>query len=322
MQIEHIEASPDALPDRYRLFTDRVRAEVVPGAGMCLVSLQVDGREHLAMPLPLGEFMGTERTGGVPLLYPWANRLRGDRYDFDGREVDLSTLEHLKRDGAGLPMHGLLLRYPHWEVEARVAEDVGTVEGTIDWAGDDQLMQAFPFPHRLKVAWSIREDGDAVEATSTLTVEPADEPVPVAGGWHPYLAPPAKNRDEIGLEGPELRRIPSDSQGLPRLDEAGRMDTGPVESLNGSLGTRTYDNLFQAPPRGFRFTVRGDETNMVIAGGEEWRSLQVYAPAGSMFACVEPMFAPTGALSDGRGFLIAQPEHPLRGSFTISVSAR
>lgn len=322
MRIEHIEASPDGLPGRFLVSGDRVEAVVVPGAGMNLVSLKVDGREHLAMPLPLAEFMATERTGGVPLLYPWANRLRGDRYDFEGRTVDLSTLPHLKRDGAGLPMHGLLLRHAGWTLETRVSGATATVEGVIDWTADEALMQAFPFPHRLRVAWTIGEDAEGVHATSTLVVEPEDEPVPVAAGWHPYLAPPAANRDELAIAGPELRRIPLDPRGLPELDDAGRLEDGPVESLDGPLADRTWDTLFQAPSGGFRFTVAGAHTSITIDGGEAWRSLQVYAPAGSMFACVEPMFAPTASLSTGSGCLVAQPHHSLRGSFTLSVRDR
>ena len=136
-------------------------------------------------------------------------------------------------------LHGLLLRYDDWMVETRIAGGDAMVEGVIDWAADEALMQAFPFPHRLRVAWSIGEGPEGVHATSTLVVEPEDEPVPVAAGWHPYLAPPAASRDELSIVGPELRRIPLDPRGLPELDDGGRLRHGPVESLDGPLADRT-----------------------------------------------------------------------------------
>ena len=102
-----------------------MQATVVPEAGMNLVSLVVAGVERLRMPEPLGPFMATARTGGVPLLHPWANRLRGDRYVFEGIEVDLGGFDGLKRDGTGLPMHGLLLRHGGWRVETTAGERGG-----------------------------------------------------------------------------------------------------------------------------------------------------------------------------------------------------
>lgn len=319
MQIEHVKASADGLPERYRVSGGRLEAEVVPGAGMCLASLEIDGRPQIAMPLPLAEFMGTLKTGGVPLLYPWANRLAGDVYAFDGREVDLANVPDLKRDGSGLPMHGLLLRYPGWTIETRIDGDEAVVEGRIDWESDDWLMSAFPFPHELIVSWTFRADESGAEVKSTLTVDASEGPVPVASGWHPYLAPPVASRESMGIEGPALQRIRTGADGLPECDDDGELRTLPPDELAGPLGSRSYDNLFVAPPRGFHYTLQGEQDRISIAGGLEWRNLQVYAPTGSRFACIEPMFAPTAALSRGRGLLVAHPGTPFRGSFMITV---
>ena len=101
--------SEDGLPERWVLgdADAGAMATVVPAAGMNLVSLVVDGVDRLALPLPLASFMGTAKTGGVPLLHPWANRLRADRWSFDGRDIDLGHVEGLKRDGNDLPMQSI-----------------------------------------------------------------------------------------------------------------------------------------------------------------------------------------------------------------------
>ena len=57
MKIERIEATSEGMPERIRLTAGAAVAEVVPSAGMAMVSLTVEGREHLAMPAELTEFI-------------------------------------------------------------------------------------------------------------------------------------------------------------------------------------------------------------------------------------------------------------------------
>ena len=44
----------------------------------------------------------------MPLNYPWANRIRGTRYDFDGKEVELDPASPwLMKDWNGVIIHGV-----------------------------------------------------------------------------------------------------------------------------------------------------------------------------------------------------------------------
>jgi galactose mutarotase-like enzyme len=99
------------MSDVITLSTARSRLMIEPRGGCVATSWLVDGSEVLALPAPLEAFLASARTGGIPLLYPWANRLRAARFQAAGRTVDLSSVPNLKRDGNGLPMHGLLLRW-------------------------------------------------------------------------------------------------------------------------------------------------------------------------------------------------------------------
>ena len=237
------------------------------------------------MPLPLNEFMKEAHTAGIPLLYPWANRLRGDHYSAGGKDVDLSAIASLKRDDNGLPIHGLLLRFAAWNVEVL---DNG-IAGVIDWADHPELMAAFPFPHRLRVSWAMIERG--LRATIEVTASTCD--VPLAGGWHPYFAPPVNDQRDFSLSGPTLLPIPLDARCLP---------TGPPgEAIDesGRLGDRTFDNLYESPANGFTYSVAGDTSSVQVSAGSEWKAMQLYATSTGGFVCVEPMLAPTASLSDG-----------------------
>ncbi|MDG2095059.1 MAG: hypothetical protein P8J89_07280, partial [Phycisphaerales bacterium] len=117
--------------------------QLYPAAGCCAVSWVVGGRDCLHLSQPLEQFLREEHTGGLPLLYPWANRLRSNTWSFHDRSVDLSGMPGVHRDGNGLPMHGLLLRWADWtlSVEGNICS------ASIEWSDHERLMQAFPFPH-------------------------------------------------------------------------------------------------------------------------------------------------------------------------------
>src|SRR3954470_13251380 len=93
-----------------------VEAIFVPEAGMICCSLRHRGEELLGQRGGLTKYVGAGSTMGIPFLHPWANRLGSSRFGLAGREVDLG-LEglHVKRDGSGLPMHGLLTAGRGWE---------------------------------------------------------------------------------------------------------------------------------------------------------------------------------------------------------------
>ena len=305
------------IPARFELAgAGDAAATVVPSAGMNLVSLAFRDHELLRLPLPLSEFMAKPKTGGVPLLHPWANRLRGDRYGFGGTEVDLREHRGLKRDGEGLPMHGLLLRFDDWATARSEAGSEAWVEGVLEWGDHPELMKAFPFPHRLRIRWTIRSSSAGLEADCLHSVEARDGPVPLASGWHPYLAP-GGSRDTLRLETSKMRAVPLDPLGLPRRNAAGGLRLGEEVDPSGSLLGRTFDDLFQPPDGGWSATVVGaGEARIELIADRHWRWMQVYAPEGSDFACIEPMLAPTAGLSDGE-VTVVPAGGVLDASFTI-----
>ena len=65
----------------------------VPGAGMIGCSLHHRGDELLVQRGGLDAWRGTGKSFGLPLLHPWANRLRDWRYAAAGRAVDDRPLD-------------------------------------------------------------------------------------------------------------------------------------------------------------------------------------------------------------------------------------
>jgi galactose mutarotase-like enzyme len=244
----------------------QLEADVAPEAGMVVASLRHRGDELLGVRRGLEAYVRDGATFGVPLLYPFANRLSAER----GPRIDASAA---RRDEHGLPIHGLPAARGPWTV---VEETPARVRAVLDW--DDP---AFPPPHRVEVTHEL--DDRALRVTTRVL----GDGVPVSFGWHPYLR---IDRATTEIHIPAMRHHLLDERGLP---------TGAVEpapAFDGLLGDRTFDDLFEAPPGA---TFRAGRTVVVFEEGAHYA--QVFAPITEQVIAFEPMTAPTNALISGEG---------------------
>src|SRR5689334_13541968 len=93
-------------------------AVYVPGAGMIATSLSDGDTELLGQRRGLDAYLSAGKTMGIPLLYPWANRLGANTYDVDGETITLAPGGYgVRPDNNGLPIHGLLAAYPGWRAQ-------------------------------------------------------------------------------------------------------------------------------------------------------------------------------------------------------------
>jgi aldose 1-epimerase len=172
-------------------------ATYVPGAGMVGTSLSDDGVELLGQRRGLHAYMTTGKTMGIPILYPWANRLSANTYGVDKAAVTLTPgIGGVRTDQHGVVIHGILAAYEGWQVTGRTANRL-TAE--LDYGGTPRLLVSFPFPHLLTVDVTLADRVLTVKTTVTATTR-AD--VPLCFGFHPYLRIPDVPRGEWQMELP------------------------------------------------------------------------------------------------------------------------
>jgi aldose 1-epimerase len=288
-----------------------LEAVFVPEAGMVCCSLKHRGEELLGQRGGLRAYVDHCSTMGIPFLHPWANRLGTDRFEVGGRAVDLTLPDlPLKRDGAGLPIHGLLSAAPGWRVERHAElEPGGVLAASFDFAAYPHLLEAFPFPHLVEIEATL-VDG-SLEITTSLTAT-GEVAVPVSFGFHPYLCLPGVPRAEWELEAPVHERIVLGPNGLPTGDrEPAAIEPGP-------LGARTYDDAFRAPSPGAAFALTGPDRRIELRMDSGFPFTQVYAPADTDAVAIEPMTAPTNALVAGE-LTFVPPGETFAAGFSISV---
>jgi aldose 1-epimerase len=292
-----------------------LEAAFVPEAGMVGCSLLHRGEELLGMRRGLRAYATEHSTMGIPLLYPWANRLGRTRFPLLGRDVDLEGEGlPLNRDPNGLPIHGLLAGADGWRVERHEASpEGGLLEAAFDFGAGDELLEAFPFPHELRLEAVL----DGSRLTISTAVRPTgDRPVPVAFGFHPYLRLPEVKRSRWEVEVPVQERLVLDDRLLPTGERE------PVSVEAGPLGSRTFDDAYLAPPNSQPLGLVGGGRRIEVRLESGYPYTQVYAPADDDVVAFEPMTTPTNALVNGEPNLeITQPGHTYRASFSITVGS-
>jgi aldose 1-epimerase len=288
-------------------------AVFVPEAGMICCSLKHRGEELLGQRNGLRAYVDHFSTMGIPFLHPWANRLGADRFELEGRAVDLTLPDlPLKRDDAGLPMHGLLSAAPGWRVERHTELDGGgLLAASFDFGAYPHLLEAFPFPHLVEIEATLVEGSLEIATSVTATAEVA---VPIAFGFHPYLRLPGVPRAEWTLEAPVHERVVLDQRGLP----TGAREPTAIEP--GQLGDRAYDDAFLAPSPGTAFALTGPDRRLELRMDSGYRFTQIFAPAALDAVAIEPMTAPTDALlGSGPDLTFVPPGESFAASFSISV---
>jgi aldose 1-epimerase len=289
-----------------------ISAVFTPRIGMLGCSLEHDGEELLGHRAGLARYEATGSTMGIPVLHPWANRLSGFSYAAGGRAVELDPESPLIRtDANGLPIHGLVNASPYWDILGTVADESSArISAQLDFNAHPELLEAFPYPHELRIDATMRDSTLTIRTTLAAT---GDTVVPVSFGFHPYLVLPGVPRAEWHIEVPLRRRLVLDERSIP---------TGEVEDVEiapGPLGDATYDDGFADVPDGARFVLSGGGRRLTVEFAGGYRFAQIYAPDSEDVICFEPMTAPTNALVNGRDLPLVAPGETRSATFAISV---
>jgi galactose mutarotase-like enzyme len=282
-------------------------ATYVPAAGMICTSLADDDVEYLGQRRGLQAYLSDGKTMGVPILYPWANRLSANRYRVGDTVVDVSPgVNGVRADAHGAPMHGVLAANSDWQV---IEQSENVLTADLDWGTRPGLLASFPFPHRLTMAVTLE---DRTLTVSTTVAATADQPVPLCYGYHPYVTIPDVPRDDWQLHTPAMRHLLVDDRGLP---------TGESRDWPGGarpLGTTELDDGFDDVDAGAAFTLSGGSHRVAVTFDAGYPAAQLFAPRSDNVVGIEPMAAPTDALIRGN-YRMAAPGSPETATFSIRV---
>lgn len=301
----------DVQPVTLRDPSSSLTATYVPGAGMVCSSLadnRADGDvEYLGQRRGLQAYISDAKTMGIPILYPWANRLSANEYHVGQTHVNLTPgVDGVRADPHGAPIHGVLAANPNWQV---IEHSQNTLVASLDWAADPALLATFPFPHSLTMSVTLTDRTLSVATTVTPT---GMEPVPLCYGYHPYLTIPGVPREDWRLQTSTMRRRLVDDRGLP----TGQCEEWPGGTMQ--LGSIELDDGFDEVDAGAVFALSGGRHRIEVTFDKGYPAAQLFAPGNDAVVGIEPMAAPTDALRQGN-YTMAAPGKPETAIFSIRV---
>jgi aldose 1-epimerase len=170
-------------------------ARILPEIGFNCFSYApiVDGEPvEVLWTAPDFETSGTRPTAsGIPILFPYAGRLRGTTLHFAGRTIPLVIDPRL-----GFAIHGFVYNRP-WRI---ISQSASSVTGEFHAARDDpSLLDLWPTDFRIRASYEVHHTGLRL----SITIDnPGDRPLPFGLGTHGYFRLPLGafgKRDECHL---------------------------------------------------------------------------------------------------------------------------
>lgn len=274
--------------EMWRLSAGGAVAEIAPSRGGLVTRFAVDNDEVLYFnPASLVDF-GQRVRGGIPVLFPIAGRLTGDRYEAKGRS-------HPMRQ------HGLARQAP-WSVI-----NVEAARLTMEFRSDSVSRASFPFDFSYRLTVDVGRAGYRSLVLESVIENLGREPMPMHSGLHPYFLVPDRDKGETRIEA-EAASVYDNMAGSTGA-WAGEADFAAAEldlSLHEISSETTTLHVPGRPPR-------------VLSHTGFYSTLVLWTLSFQDFICVGPWSGPADALNTGVGLITLEPGEVTGGEFTISV---
>jgi aldose 1-epimerase len=260
-----------------------VEVSICPSVGNIAFDIRAHGKAILMSPPSLGEWKQKPSQAGVPFLAPWANRLDGDAYWANGKRYLLNRdVVEIRRDPAGLPIHGLLLFASAWQVK-RLQADAQAAEVTsrLEFWKHPEWMAQFPFAHSIEM--THRLSGGILEVRTTIENHSTD-PMPLVIGFHPWYQMPDAPRDQWKVRLPVREHYVLSRKLIPTGE------TKPLDLPNPmALAGRQLDDVFGGVDSNSEFSLEANGRKISVRFGPKFPIAIVYAPDTRDVVCFEPM---------------------------------
>ena len=284
--------------------TDAVRGievSILPSLGNIASEMKIHGKNILYFPDGnLSDFQKKPMQTGIPFLAPWANRMDSDGFWANGKRYNFDPAPgNYRKDGRGLPIHGLLGTSALWHVTSIGADKQSAhVTSKFEFWKYPDLMAQWPFAHEYEMTYKLA-DG-ALEVITTVSNLSA-EAMPLAIGFHPYYRIPDIPRDQWILRLPARKAVVADDRRIP-TGELKAMDLPNPLPLKDRTLDDGFADLERAADGRARFSIESGEKQVEIFFGPRYPVAIIWEPALPPsqtlgFICIEPMTGVTNAVN-------------------------
>jgi aldose 1-epimerase len=270
-------------------------------------------------------FEGARATrSGIPVLFPFPNRLRGGHFSWLGQEYQLPLNDASKKHA----IHGFAAFKP-WRVidhgsDATSAWVTGEFTASVD---GKEAFALWPADYRLRLTHRLTDRALRIEATVT---NPDRKPLPFGLGYHTYFRVPFQSghsEQDYWVKCPARAYWELD-ENLPTGNRRPAEDPRDLRAERWCVGLSLDDVLtnFDRPTTPvaeqlhFRGSVRQASNGLAVEvyASSTFRELVVFTPPHRQAICLEPYTCTTDALNLQQrgvdaGLLVLQPGEEWHG---------
>jgi aldose 1-epimerase len=269
-------------------------AEVCPGLGFNCYRWAVDGEDFLYTD-PQFFAGGSPTRSGIPILFPFPNRIRDGRFRWDGKSYQLLLNDPAKKNA----IHGFTPRRP-WRLVDRGADDAAAwVTAEFQGAKDAaDCVHLWPTDYRIRVTYRLSAGRLRTEA---VVDNPDHSPLPFGLGYHHYfligsgetsITASAAAGWQLVDNLPTGKKLPPEaSWDLNRPRRFEELDLDDV--LTGLPDQAESDGLC---PRGLVRRAPGGRA-VRLRASPAFRELVAYTPPHRQAICLEPYTCTTDAMN-------------------------
>lgn len=224
-------------------------------------------------------------------LFPFPNRLKNGRFEFEGKEYQFPLNDDDQRPNA---LHGFI-NNKHFSL---VNHSEKSCELIFNYKGE---LAYYPFPCTIKIRYELIENG---LNTEVIIENKGTTQMPFGLGWHPYFDI-NEGVDLVKLKMPCSAIIELDESGIPKGSEH---PSYCFEELS-SLAKRNLDDCFRVSHSGKNITEVQFSTGetLQVWQKEEYPFIQVYTHPERRSLAVEPMSCGVNALNTYDGLTVLAP---------------
>jgi aldose 1-epimerase len=264
-------------------------AEVCPALGFNCFRWSAGGTELLYCDP--GFFTdGRPTRSGIPVLFPFPNRIRAGRFTWDGKDYQLPLNDSTSKNA----IHGFACRKPWRVVDEGADGSSAWVTGEFQCSLDAPESRPFwPADHRIRITYRLQVNRLRVEA---LVENPGPVALPFGLGYHPYflasaddpVQAPARSYWQLEESLPTGKRLPVD---------AARDLTAPRRCADLQLDDGLTDLDEKRAPGAGVLLFRGRVHRLWLHASRDFRELVAFTPPHRQAVCLEPYTCPTDAIN-------------------------